>query len=435
MIDISGTLQTLLATDQLKNSGLARQQSAQRLGSDMATASVNRDINKQQLSMLRQQELLNSQNAEKTSRTTEVIKQAILSEGSRLGLPPEQVNAMAAMVDQDSKQAAGILDHFGLKSDSQKKEMVNFVGSVIKLPLDQQDQAIRSRIEILESQGLDSSSAISLLKDSPEERKGVYLALAAALGSEQKHAQRTNISTDQNGDQYLTTVYRDGTYERQKIASDVAQTPQEEANMQVTTSRLIGEEATTQKQQQEKNKQLELRRSDMIRDINKNATIARNQVPKLKTLLKSIDYLKTGKLAEFKATVGPYIPFINTAKEEVFLAQVNGIVMDTLKNMPGSLSNEELDFARSIQASLGKDVEANKELIIRSINTLESAVDKQNKFKEFEGNPEDFIYEGMQPAIEVNNLTKFDRLLSNEEILNLNDEDGRAYLAWLDSQT
>ena len=391
MIDISGTLQTLLATDQLKNSGLTRQQSAQRLGSDMATASVNRDINKQKLSMLRQQELLNRQNAEKKSQTTEVIKQAIQAEGFRLGLPSNQVNAFVAMVDQDSSQAAGILDHFGLKSDSQKKEMVNFVGSVIELPLDQQDQAIRSRIELLESQGLDSSSAISLLEDSPEERKGVYLALAAALGSEQNKIQSSRWQTNNKGELHAFSMDSQGKVTGQLVAEGVAQTPQEKANMQVTTSRLIGEEATDQKQQQEKNKLLEGRRSDMIKDINKNAGFARKQIPKLRSLVSAVkdvesgQYLETGKIAQIKASIGPFIPGVDPTNEQVFLAQVNALVMETLSMMPGSLSNDELKFAISTKANLGNTPEANRIILESSIKALESAIDMQLEFKQHIG--------------------------------------------------
>lgn len=146
----------------------------------------------------------------------------------------------------------------------------------------------------------------------------------------------------------------------------------------------------------EKGKLRARQRDKISTEIGTNARQATRQIPIFKDVLRGLELTGTGKLAEAKRVLGPYLPGVDPSNEQALVAAMNDLAFEELQRFTGAISDAERRFAQQTTASLGNTVEANRIILNRRIARLEAVIDESDKYRSFidsGGSPEDFQYE------------------------------------------
>lgn len=142
-------------------------------------------------------------------------------------------------------------------------------------------------------------------------------------------------------------------------------------------------------------------RATISRDIKTAAIDSRRSLPKLKALKKSLDLVATGKVAQAKNVLGPFLPGVDPTDTQVLSAQIFGAANELLRNSPGTKTDFDFQAAVTEGAQLGNTPEANKQIIDLAMRYIQDKQDERVQLIKFEkggGFAEDFIFEA--PEIE-----------------------------------
>ena len=316
----------------------------------------------------------------------------------------------------DPDFAQNLFESVGMRNEQQQQEAVQFAKLALELPPEQRMAMIAKRKQQLELMGRDSTHTANMLNETPEQQE-LSLRLLALGGDMKKGTALKSYEPmiDPNTGQPMQVVFdpNAGTSTMQPVeGAPIMLTPQDKANLEVETA--------TKK---EEAKLLAQRRSKINTEINTNAQQARQRLPKLRKLLKSLDSFETGKLAQAKALAGPYIPGVDPSSEQIFISQVNKEVMSELNNFPGSISEKELDFAAKSTFNIGNTTEANRAIINHAIQSLNLAIKEQELFKAHKakgGKPEDFDSSTMSDLTAVRQEAK---IITQQDIENMSTEE------------
>lgn len=141
--------------------------------------------------------------------------------------------------------------------------------------------------------------------------------------------------------------------------------------------------------------------------INKAAIQSRSTRPAVVAVRTALESIDTGKAAQAKAVLGPYIPGLDTSDEEVMQSQITQFVLDTLNQQTGTKTDFDFKKASEASASLGKTTAANKQILDILIKNLDRTIDEQNQFKQFSkqgGKAEDFKFSDSETEDRLNEL-------------------------------
>ncbi len=149
-------------------------------------------------------------------------------------------------------------------------------------------------------------------------------------------------------------------------------------------------------EQKERAKLLAKQRQDIRTEITTNAREARRQVPRVDRLLNALDQVETGKFAQAKSILGPFIPGVDPTNEQALAAQMNDLIFDQLARFTGAISEGERAFAERTVANLGNTTEANRIILNRLKTSFKDILAEDEQFKDFireGGKAEDFEFE------------------------------------------
>ena len=148
-------------------------------------------------------------------------------------------------------------------------------------------------------------------------------------------------------------------------------------------------------------------RGSIADTINKAAIQSRSTRPAVVAVRTALESIDTGKAAQAKAVLGPYIPGLDTSDEEVMQSQITQFVLDTLNQQTGTKTDFDFKKASEASASLGKTTAANKQILDILIKNLDRTIDEQNQFKQFGkqgGKAEDFKFSDRETEDRLNEL-------------------------------
>lgn len=117
--------------------------------------------------------------------------------------------------------------------------------------------------------------------------------------------------------------------------------------------------------------------------IVKAAQQARRTRPKVARVREALNFIETGKLAEAKSILGPFIPLLNIEDEQVMQSEITAFVLDTLNEQSGTKTDFDFKKAAEASASLGKSTEANKRILDILIQNLDRASEEEDQFVNF----------------------------------------------------
>jgi hypothetical protein len=117
--------------------------------------------------------------------------------------------------------------------------------------------------------------------------------------------------------------------------------------------------------------------------IVKAAQQARRTRPKVARVREALNFIETGKLAEAKSILGPFIPLLNIEDEQVMQSEITAFVLDTLNEQSGTKTDFDFKKAAEASASLGKSTKANKRILDILIQNLDRASEEENQFVNF----------------------------------------------------
>lgn len=157
-----------------------------------------------------------------------------------------------------------------------------------------------------------------------------------------------------------------------------------EAQVQAAINKKRGEIIATKRE----------RISDEIKTAGRTA---RRELINLKPIEDAFKALETGKMAEIRKLLGPYIPGVDPTNEQVLQADINKLVMMQIRNLPGALSEKELVFAEEAVARMGNTREANLLILERLKGVYNNQIEEQDQFNKFDGNAEDFEFKLISP--------------------------------------
>lgn len=135
--------------------------------------------------------------------------------------------------------------------------------------------------------------------------------------------------------------------------------------------------------------------------ITKSANTARRTRPKVAAVRRALDGIATGKIAQVKVSLGPFIPGLDVSNEQVMQSQITQFVLDTLNQQSGTKTDFDFKKASEASASLGKTTEANKAILDILIKNLDRSIEEQKQFKSFRkggGKALDFEFKDETPA-------------------------------------
>lgn len=157
-------------------------------------------------------------------------------------------------------------------------------------------------------------------------------------------------------------------------------------------------EAATAK---ERGKLVAQQRQKINTEINANARQARRELPKLDKLLEGLDAVSTGKFAQAKLLLGPFIPGIDPTNVQVAQQQINESILGIIGRFTGAISEGEREFSARTTANLGLTNEANRVIVQNLKGVLQASIEEEKQFKSFKkegGKAEDFEFSpGSQP--------------------------------------
>ena len=148
-------------------------------------------------------------------------------------------------------------------------------------------------------------------------------------------------------------------------------------------------------------------RGSIADTINKAAIQSRSTRPAVVAVRTALESIDTGKAAQAKAVLGPFIPGLDTSDEEVMQSQITAFVLDTLSKQGGTKTDFDFLKAEEASASLGKTTAANKAILDILIKNLDRTIDEQNQFKQFGkqgGKAEDFKFSDKETEDRLNEL-------------------------------
>lgn len=190
-----------------------------------------------------------------------------------------------------------------------------------------------------------------------------------------------------------TTRFIELTEEEQARLSELEET---ERQAELEFMALKDEQELDTLDEAERRKRLQKQRSDISTGIRSSAQDAARQKPKVNQLIEALDNLQTGKAAEAKRILGRFIPGIDIANEEAFLAQVQSLVLEQAQNLSGALSDSDIQLLKDSVPSLGNTVAGNRAILNNMLQAMDLKIQEGSAFNEFEsagGMPEQFIFE------------------------------------------
>ena len=154
------------------------------------------------------------------------------------------------------------------------------------------------------------------------------------------------------------------------------------------------------------------------------ANTARRTRPRVDRVRAALDAIETGKFAEAKAILGPFIPLLNIDNEEVMQAEITSFILDELNRQSGTKTDFDFKNAGDASVSMGKTTLANRrilDILIANLDRTESEADQFINFVDNEGgDPLRFRFIEKINAGDENIKTKVDsgavRKLSIEEL-------------------
>jgi len=157
--------------------------------------------------------------------------------------------------------------------------------------------------------------------------------------------------------------------------------PEQQARRKVRTARLTAGSVALGKE-----------RSAIAEDIRDAARQANKTIPTLRRVMDGLNKIETGKLAQAKRLLGPFIHGIDPTNEQALNAELNLLVFDELAKFVGAISDPEREFAMETTANMSNSTEANRIIIKRLITRLSDAVEEGKQFRAFDGDAENFVF-------------------------------------------
>lgn len=130
-------------------------------------------------------------------------------------------------------------------------------------------------------------------------------------------------------------------------------------------------------------------------ELNANAFESRRFLPKIDRIRKAIEAVQTGKMAQAKKLLGPFIPGVDPSDEQALNTALNDLIFDQLARFTGALSEGERAFASETTTNMGFTTEANLLILDRLEQRAKDAIDEQAQFKEHlkqGGSVDDFAF-------------------------------------------
>jgi len=177
----------------------------------------------------------------------------------------------------------------------------------------------------------------------------------------------------------------------------VTETPEQKLKLFRDKEKIKTEEAA----KRETTKNLNKVRTKISAEISHNAREASRQIPRMQRIIKALRLVDTGKMAEAKRILGPFIPGVDPTNEQALNAELNEVVFDIISRFKGALSDGERLFAKETSTSLGKTKAANIKILQRLIQRSQDSLDEFKQFKKFRaqgGKPEDFTIDVPNPS-------------------------------------
>ena len=148
-------------------------------------------------------------------------------------------------------------------------------------------------------------------------------------------------------------------------------------------------------------------RGKIASTINEAAIEARRSRPEIAEVRQALDAIETGRFAQAKTILGPFIPGLDISNEEVMQSQITQFVLNTLNKQTGTKTDFDFKKASEASASLGKTTAANRAILDILLGNLDRAISEQDQFKTFRkggGKSEDFKFVDQATEDRLNEL-------------------------------
>ncbi len=298
------------------------------------------------------------------------------------------------------------------------KKQGTFLASLINADPDVQRRKIFDKANDLLSEGDRENGAeflrISQLKDPLEIKGELQSALTLVTGGDKFLQSFTAqagsgaipkfIGTPQrvirDGKAFLSGVVQDsaGNFDLEEV-----EVPGEFADVQgVTASQKAEQQAAIAKAVAEAQAGVKIRTArELANESRKGATgaeiesgivlaanTARRTRPRVDRVRAALDAIETGKFAEAKAILGPFIPLLNIDDEEVMQAEITSFILDELNRQSGTKTDFDFKNAGDASVSMGKTTLANRrilDILIANLDRTEAEADQFINFVDNEG--------------------------------------------------
>ncbi len=173
---------------------------------------------------------------------------------------------------------------------------------------------------------------------------------------------------------------------------EVASVPE---GAEVETQEQISQRKIDETEKKEAARLLSKERATIKNDILTSGRNADRDIIRLKRIKTALEFFETGKIAQAKKILGPYIPGIDPSDEQAMEALLQSAVFPVLANFKGPTTDFEFEKANETIARLGNTPRANALIVDSMIQFMNDKKDERNQFKKFVkggGKPENFSF-------------------------------------------